>query len=244
MPHKNSDYRKYLLFEIITFLIIGLLLSSCNEFSTSIFYTSTPSLTTTPTTTATPTNTITPTITATPKPTRTPRPTPTTVPGIFTNPLNVGDEIVLPFIPESFLNGNNGLGEMSCKLLEVKSGKEANDLAQTELGWLTYVKPIEGQEYLAVRVKLNLIWYKDNNEVETIYPSWSLTLRYKDQGDDIWSVDLIDKIAEGYPPLEGESWVFFLIRADTKPYLYFQPHLMISEQTGNRISGVYYHLDN
>lgn len=156
----------------------------------------------------------------------------------------MGDEIVLPVIPGSIYNDKNGLGEMSCKLLEVKSGKEANDLAQTELGWLTYVTPIEGQEYLAVRVKLNHIWYKDNNKVETIYSSWSLTLRYKDQGDDIWSVDLIDKITEGYPPIKGESWVFFLIRTGTKPYLYFQPDLMISEQTGNRISGVYYQLDN
>ncbi len=47
---------------------------------------------------------------------------------------------------------------------------------------------------------------------------------------------------EGYPPLAGEAWVFFLIRSGTQPVLYFHPNLIIHEQHGDRTGGAFFSL--
>jgi hypothetical protein len=92
-----------------------------------------------------------------------------------------------------------------------------------------------------VRVFLKFLWYEDPNS-QSLIPYWHVTLRYSDGGNDIWSVDPVDSVAEGYPPIEGTGWVFFLMKKDSTPYLYFQPQLIVMEQNGIRTSGVYFRL--
>lgn len=226
------------------FLLLIALLAGCSSNPIqSIFATSTPTFTVTPTVTNTPTVTPTPTQTPTPLPTDTPIPTPTLVPGSFSSPLGIGDVVTLVEIPEEYLKaGAENPEELQFTLLDAKRGLEAQQLAQQYLGWLTYAEPIEGQEYLAVSVHLKVLRYGDNNEVKSIYPYWSLTLRYTEEGSDTWSVDPVQKFTEGYPPIEGEGWVFYLIKKDSKPFLYFQPELMIAEQAGVREHGAYFQL--
>lgn len=196
--------------------------------------------------TATRTITPAPTFTPLPPPTFTPlpSPTPTQIAGTFSSPYKIGDTVSLLAIPPKFHIANtNGLNEMAMTLVDVKRGEDAKKLAQSNMDWLSYDEPIKDQEYLAVNLKLNLLWYKDNNNVQMIYPYHHLTLRYTENGDDIWSVNPIQKFAEGYPPIEGDGWVFFLIRKDTKPILYFQPDLIIAEQLGYRDGGAYFSLE-
>ncbi len=127
-------------------------------------------------------------------------------------------------------------------LIDVKIGDEAKLLAQQNLDWINYEEPIDEQEYLAVYVRLKLLNSKENLEVETIYPFWDLTLRYSEGGDDIWSVYPAETLNQGYPPIEGEGWVFYLIREGQIPHLYFQPDLMVGEQLGVRLHGAYFNL--
>lgn len=127
-------------------------------------------------------------------------------------------------------------------LLEILIGEDANQKAKESLDWLTYETPIEGQEYLAIRGTIKVIKSGDNNEVIPIYPYWSLTLRYSEDGQDTYSIDAFEIFNEGYPPVEGSGWVFFLIREGSTPYLYFQPDLVIVEQAGIRSHGAYFTL--
>lgn len=199
--------------------------------------TSMPSLT--PTKTVTPTRTLTPT----PRPTVTPIPTSTPVPGAFDAPLRIGESVTLEALPEEYRKeGASGLAEFKFELLEVKFGDDAKQQAKQNLNWVTYQEPIENQEYFAIRGKLYLLWSGDNNQVEVIYPYFHFTLRYEEGGKDIWCMDYTDKVAEGYPPIEGEFWIYFLIRSGTEPYLYFQPNLIASEHLGIRTFGAYFRL--
>ena len=184
------------------------------------------------------------TVIPSPTPTNTPTMTPTPIVGVFSNPYPIGVEVTLPDIPEKYSKkGVKNLGEMSCKLLEVKTGEDAKQLAKKNKNWYSsFTEPIQGQEYLAVRVHLKRLWYEDNTAVDTIYPYFSLTLRYGENGDDTWSTDPTTKVAEGYPPIEGEGWTFFLIKSGTKPLLYFQPNLISSERIGIRTEGAYFTL--
>lgn len=228
-------------FLVILLPILSLFLVSCNSTAVKILNRDTP--------TSPATSTLAPTKkpTKTPKPTATYTPEPTTTstpqPGSFINPLRIGDSISLETVPEEVrVPEVDYYDKWDMTLLDVKVGEEANLLAKEHFGWIYYDEPIEGQEYLAVYVRQKILYSFDNNEVETIYAYWNLTLRYEDGGRDIWSVDVLQKLAEGYPPIEGEGWVFFLIRTGSEPKLYFQPRLMISEQLGYRTLGVYYQL--
>jgi hypothetical protein len=161
----------------------------------------TATLTASPTTTSTPPPTQTATLdySPTPKPTR--RPTSTPAPGTFANPAPIGRSITKSDEP-----GNRY--RMVATLLEVYQGDEADALAKQELDWLSYQNPIEGQEYVAVRVNLVVV-RGPTTEVVSLYSYWHFTLRYSETGNDIWSVDFTNMIQEGYPPLGGETWVFF-----------------------------------
>src|SRR6266508_2574792 len=158
-----------------------------------------------------PTNT--PKATNTPGPTNTAQPSPTPIVGTFRFPLHIGDSIKLPGIPDEYRKdpSNNG-GEVEFQLLEAKRGQDAKAEAQRRLNQFAYQDPISGQEYVAIRGFLRMLSYIDTNQVASLYPYWHLTLRYEDGGSDIWSVDPVYSIAEGYAPLEGEFWIFFLIR--------------------------------
>jgi hypothetical protein len=191
----------------------------------------TPSLS--PTITLTPTVTDTPTVTPTSSNTPTPRPTSTPVYGSLYMPAPMGVTI----IRRKDLTGE----EMAATVLEVRRGDNANNLAKTEL-YFCFDTPIQGQEYIAIKVKLDVL-KADPNEVFTIYTTFSLTLRYSDGGNDIWGNDCFEKLAEGYPPFSGTGWVFFKIKKDSKPLLYFQPQLMSLEQFGYRTSGAYFSLE-
>ncbi|PKN85279.1 MAG: hypothetical protein CVU46_11660 [Chloroflexi bacterium HGW-Chloroflexi-8] len=235
-------------FTILVSLIFLIFLVSCNHNSEindpimTIVPTSTFKVTTT--NTKMPTPTFTPTTTRTPLPTSTIKPTATTIPGKFSAPLSLGESISLEAVPEEFRNSKtkNGVEEVKAELLDIKVGEEARILANQKLKSWANQELIPGQEYLAILVKVTVLWCRDNNEVVTIYPYWHFRLRYKDGGDDIDPVNLVEKFAEGYPPLEGEGWVFFLIKSGTKPYLYFQPNYLIYEKFDITNFGAYFKL--
>lgn len=213
---------------VTVFLVI--LVGACSSRAPAPTFTPAPTDTPTPTDTLTPTNTPTATPTRTPRPTATSTPTPT--PGAYTNPARIGDRIeVAP--------GNWPDMLMAATVLEVARGTEAKALAKKNLGWLDYKEPIEGQEYLAIRVKLEIV--EDTpTDVDDIYPYWHLTLRYSEGGKDTWATQMaLTDWAEGYPPIEAEGWDFFLVREGSEPLLYFQPNLMIAEQVGVREEGSY-----
>lgn len=130
---------------------------------------------------------------------------------------------------------------METTVLEVMRGEQANQLAQSALDWYDYDVPIEGQEYIAIKIRF-LAEPTNVNQVESVYAYWSYTLRYEADGTDIYLVDSLQMLAEGYPPLTGEDWIFFLIRKDSKPFLYFQPLLVLSETVGIRSYGAYFDL--
>jgi hypothetical protein len=188
--------------------------------------------------TLTPTSTITatPTQTSTPSPTSPPSPTSTPIVGIYSNPAPIGvtvtqktEEGVKPGLAFS----------MSASVIDVKRGDEADQLARTNLGWPTYTQPIEGQEYIAVKIQLDQL-DGDPNETYSIYPYWNLTLRFEEDGEDTWSENGYDTFSkDSYPPLSWSGWVFWLIKKGSTPLLYFQPDLIISEQFGYRTSGAY-----
>jgi hypothetical protein len=131
---------------------------------------------------------------------------------------------------------------MDCTLLEIVTGDDALKIAKQERVWSPYDPLVEGQEYLALRLRLKLQIAKNENVVETLYPYWSTTLRYENNGVDIWSADFTKIFAEGYPPIEGENWVIFKYKSGTKPFLYFSPYLAVSEQVGIRNTGAYFKL--
>lgn len=139
---------------------------------------------------------------STPQPTRTPAPTRTPRPGTFRHPAPVGTTLV---VSDSSLAGESFV----VTVLEVAAGDAANQLARANLDWTTYTKPIAQQEYLGVRVRLKLV-SNAVNEVASLYTYWHMTLRYTEAGSDLWPADKIGLIAEGYPPLEAEAWVFSL----------------------------------
>lgn len=232
---------------IFVFSVFLMSTFACSFFNAIPLPTLTPTDTMVPTATATdlPSATPTRTITPSPEPTSTFTPTPTPVLGIFGNPLSIGDSITVVKIPaEIAKNHLDSSARMEYTLFEVKTGEEANTFATQKLDWLTYEEPIDGQEYLAVRGKMKYTDLEDMNKVQTLYPYWSLTLRYDENGPDTWSVDVVEKFAEGYPPVEGEGWTFFLIRQGSKPYLYFQPELFIALSAGAdfRTWGAYFKL--
>lgn len=208
-------------------------------------FTPSPSSTFTSTSIPTQTATLVPTATHTPTQTSTPTftLTPTSIPGSFNSPLSVGDKIVLAHVPAAYSNtGEDEGGELEFELLEFLIGEEAKALAKKELDWIAYEEPIDNQEYLAAHVILHQLWAEDDTEIVTIYPSWHITLRYQDGGDDLQSVWPIYDVAEGYPPFEVDFWIFFRIREGSHPYIYFQPILITMEQFGYRNIGAYFEL--
>ena len=132
----------------------------------------------------------------------------------------------------------------SFQLLQVIRGEEARLLARDKTKWsYVYEEPIEGQEYIAVRGKLSYIQQMDQNSVAQINAYWSLTLRYQPEGFDTWDANsyTMDPWNTGYPPIEGEGWIFSLNTKRIYP-LFFEPDLMIFEQHGVRSAGAYFQL--
>lgn len=170
--------------------------------------------------------------TSTPRPMSTPKPTPT--PGAFSNPAPIGSSIALWDGPVKF-------NKFNVTLLDVQRGEAGKQVAQQNMEWYSYQEPIEGQEYLAVLVRIDYLETDTPNEVQSTNPYFHLTLRYSFDGDDIWASDM-SKLVEGYVPYSFESWVYFLIRKDTQPMLYFQPYLMVAEQYDFRTDGGFFNL--
>jgi hypothetical protein len=196
------------------------------------------------TSTIEPTITITPTPrdTLTPFPTNTPRPTSTPVYGSFQDPAPIGMTIIR-WSDEGLPVTLSDRFKMSATVLEVKRGNDAYHQAQLadKYNGLFYNPLLDGQEFLAIMIKADIL-EADPTTVFITYEYWHFTLRYSQDGNDIWSEDVLEKIAEGYPPLSGTFWRIFRIKQDTQPYLYFQPNLLINEDYGYRTSGAYFSL--
>ena len=239
--------------KLVILIVCLFILTACSQqpsvdvIQTAIAQTSlaqpSPTSTIEPSVTPTPVPTNTPTITPSPTFTQTASLTPTQIVGSIKNPLKIGDLIILDAVPKQYLKaGATNPAVMELELKDMKREEEAKKLAKKYLDWGTYIEPANDQEYLCVYVRIKIVETDHMNETETIYPYWSLTLRYTNAGNDVWSSNPIAKFGEGYPPLEGEGWVFFLIRKNSEPFLYFQPYLMMSEQVGYRKSGAYFDL--
>lgn len=189
-----------------------------------------------PPATRTPLPTLTATIppaSPTPKPTNTPKPTltPTLVPvGLFSNPAPIGTTVIRWNTIKT--------EELGCTVMEVRRGSDALELARSNLSYL-FENPIQGQEYLAVKVKFD-VKTAPENEAFSLYVHWHLTLRSSDGGNDLWSIPHLGPIKEDYPPYSVESWIFFLTRANADLLLYFQPDLMIDQKYGEWKSGAYF----
>jgi hypothetical protein len=186
--------------------------------------------------TETPSPSLTPTNTVTPQPTMTPEPTLTKTPiplGSFENPAKLGDRVIAVSSPVPMF-------QFAVTVIEVKRGQEASTLARNKLG-LLYSKPIEGQEYIAIKLKIEVIQTSSTNEVYSLIPYSDFTLRYEKDGDDFWSEDIAGW-KDAYPPYDAEGWMYFLIRENTNPYLYCQPVLYGSAPHGYRSSGMYFDL--
>jgi len=229
---------------ILLLLALPILVVSCGPSEDDIratvvaeFTQESPKATSTVRPSATPTKTLTPTSrpTRTPLPTQTPTPTPQ--PGSFENPLPIGEDIAVQ------VTTSNGNLVMGCIVYEALRGEDARRVAKAELTWPDYEEPISGQEYVAVRLELEFLEYLVPNKVQQIYPGWNLSLRSSEDGNDTYTVNGLDKWAEGYLPLKAEGWVFFLVREGTTQYLYFQPGLLVLEQLGMRSEGVYISLE-
>lgn len=236
----NTTWKKHIIPLMLVCLTVACRLNMINTpidiTTASSTATHTPSVS--PTSLPTATNTP----TSTPEPTATLVPTPTTMPGSFAQPLHIGDSVVLDIIPKEHQNlGVPAYGTFQFTLIDVKTDTEAQNLAKQELNWYVYKEPITDQEYLAIYGKIKILSMEDQYTVESIYPSWSLTLRYTESGMDTTPVDS-PLWNEGYPPIEGEGWLFYLIRAGSAPYLYFQPNLSVMEAFDIRDTGVYFDL--
>lgn len=216
---------------IITLGIVSvILLPSCSPDDLELPATNTP----TSSSTHAPTHTPSATHTQTPTSTATTTPTPTPIPlGYFLNPYSFNEAVRVFDSP---------LGDETWELtlLEILRGANADKKAREIMSWLEYETPIESQEYIALRVSLRI--EGPENEVLNIWPYVSLTLRYEDSGKDLWSEPTRSFRKKGYSPLEDEGWIFFLIRQDSYPMLYFQPWLMTNEVLGYRTEGVYFGL--
>lgn len=129
--------------------------------------------------------------------------------------------------------------EMSATVLEVRRGDSAYYLAKSQL--YSCSAPVQRQEYIAIRVRIDVLEAEDPNVV-AFYSDWNLTLRYSNGGNDIWPEEDNRKFAEGYPPFSGTGWVFFKIKIDSKPLLYFQPYLKFLGPF-YRTSGAYFSLE-
>lgn len=179
------------------------------------------------------------TATPLPKPTATPRPTQATPLGHFSNPAAVGDVLTVSAPPDRA----DPMAVMRYSLLDAVRGSKADTLASQELDRYSYQKPIQGQEYIGALVKLELLKYEETS-IQYLWPGWHLRLRLEEGGSFIYAVNGLTEFAVGYPPLEGEGWVFFLIKEGTQPYLYAQPFIEIMEAgaLGSLNWGAYFRL--
>lgn len=222
---------KVVLFQAFFLAAVVLLLTSCaHSQDQPPVVSATPSPVSSSTRSPTPTITITPT----PLPTSTPAPTPT--PGGFDHPASIGDSMRVQ------IQTPGGLYDFTATLLEVATGKQARDLARSKISWPYYEEPIQGQQYLAARLRLEVSTVIDPDEVMVIYPYHHFTLRRSPDSQDVWSADFVEKWAEAYPPMEGTGWVFFLAREDVPYLLYFHPFLVVTETLGIREGGAFFGL--
>jgi hypothetical protein len=199
-----------------------------------------PTQTPTPVATQTPTPapTKTPGPTRTPKPTKTigptatPRPTRTPVPGTFRNPIAIGQSGTQK---SSFYNA-----DLTITVLEVKRGKEALPIARRLQSYF-YTAPLEKQEYLLAKIKVQWLTGSQTKKITT-FSYGEFVLRYENDGDSLQVAEL-DRLAEGYVPLEADGWLQFLVREGSQPLLYVQPELTAAETLGlNTNTGLYYSL--
>jgi len=182
---------------------------------------------------------ITPTPLSTPTPfppTQTPTASPTPEIGTFKNPAGINQTIIRH-------EGITMIWKMSMTLLEVQKGENAKIVAMNNIPFFSYSNQVEGQEYIAIRVRLDLLEKKDGEfDIESLSSYGDITLRYEEEGEDIWPFDL-DLWVEGYVPLSAEGWVFFAIKEGSQPLIYFHPRLMTTERLGMRTGGAFFSLE-
>lgn len=127
--------------------------------------------------------------------------------------------------------------EMNATVLEVVRGSAAYALAETEL--YSADEPIASQEYLAIRIRY-AVTEADPYIPFNTFISLHFSLRYEESGTNVIPEVTQTDYIEGYPPLERQYWLIFLIRANSSPVLYFQPQLLAEEVFGYRNTGAYF----
>lgn len=155
--------------------------------------------------------------------------------GSFTHPAPIG-------ISLTRLDSRKNQNEMAATVLEVLRGKEADKLAQDQLDPSDYIQPEDNTEYLAVKVKVDVLRGADK-ELVPLYPHWHFILRTDEMGQHTYSMaDWRRKAGEGYPPFSIETWLCFLVEKESKPLLYFQPYWIFAEKE-YQTSGAFFSLD-
>ena len=230
---------------IVLFIVNLVALSSCGIAKDLGRAVKGESATPSPTFTATQMPSLTPTFTPIPTYTPTITNTPTPVKGSFENPYLLGETTdIIPFGNIRYSDDEFVVfANYRFTLLEVKTGEEANQQARTSMSFY-YQTPIEQQEYLAFYGTIEVVDSDDMNDTQAAFPNWSFTLRYEENGDDFTTVEVLSEVNEfdsGYPPFSRTGWFFFLVREDTRPYLYFQPLLALTMEAGDMVRdrGVY-----
>ena len=194
--------------------------------------THTPPPTSTPRPTWTPQPTKTTGPSPTPRPSATPQPTRTPVPGTFQNPIPLGTSATMP--------NSRYPADMTVTVLEVRRGKEGAAVARRLEPYL-YRAPVDKQEYLAVKLKLQWLTGNPNKKIYTVSIG-DFALRYEDDDSVLWPEGL-NKIIDGYVPVENEAWLAYLIREGSQPVLYAQPDLDLSRSYGIKSNpGLYFSL--
>lgn len=130
--------------------------------------------------------------------------------------------------------------EIALTVLEVLRGAEAEQLAAESLAADVYASPTDEAEYLAVKVVIDI---KDasNPDDLPLYPHWHVVLREEDAGEDIAVINWREEVTKAAPPYSAETWLFFIVRKDSQPLLYFQPYKIYSSEE-LRNSGAYFSL--
>jgi hypothetical protein len=129
---------------------------------------------------------------------------------------------------------------MTITVLEVKRGKDA--LATARRLQYFFTAPVEKQEYLLVKIKIQWLTGSSTKKIIT-FTYGDFALRYDNNGESLLPSQ-IDRLAEGYVPLEKEGWLQFLIREGSQPVLYVQPELVVAQKLGlDTDTGLYYSLE-
>lgn len=154
--------------------------------------------------------------------------------GSFTNPATIGSSITRYDEPLRQY-------EIALTVSDVLVGNNAEQLAKNTLDVETYSIPSTENEYLAVKVIFDVKRGLNGNSIP-LYPSWHVTLRYQETGDDNACLNWREMVTRADPPYRAETWLFFIVQKGSKPELYFQP-FRDSSSKEYRTSGAFFSLN-